>query len=302
MSAAPEREQSAMMNLSLIVAIVLLIGKAIAAFITGSSAIYSDAAESVTHVIAVGFASWALRLAYKPSDETHHYGHDKVAFISSGFEGAMIFAAAVLIGFDAVKKISLGSEIHDMGIGLSVTGATAMINTLLGLGLIRTGKKRNSPILLANGEHTLSDVWTSVAVLVGLLLVKFTGWSFWDPIVAILAALQLLRTGARLMRESIGGLTDEADQEVEKSLREALEEECRRHDFTYHNLRHRHSGRTHWVEFHLLMPDEMTLVKAHDEATEIEAKIATLIGPDVRVISHLEPLSHEHHVEDWEVR
>ncbi len=290
------------MTLSLVVAIVLLVAKVFAAVITGSSAIYSDAAESVTHVLAVAFAAWALRLSHKPSDETHHFGHDKVAFVSSGFEGAMISAAALLIVYEAGRQVFVGTSITSMGTGLIVTAAAAAVNLVLGTSLLRVGKKRNSAVLRANGEHVLADVWTSGGVLAALALVKFTGWKWWDPIFAVLAAGKLLWTGFRLMRESFGGLMDEADLKVEKNLRECLDAECVQLGLSYHNLRHRHSGRTHWVEFHLVFPDDTDLLDAHDVATRLEGRVASLLGPDVRVISHLEPRSAEHLEEEWELR
>lgn len=295
-------DQLRVMNLSLAIAVVLLVVKITAAAITGSSAIYSDAAESVTHVIAVGFAAWALRLSHKPSDDTHHFGHDKVAFISSGFEGAMISAAALLIAYEAVHQMFAGVEIASMGIGMILTGAAAVVNLLLGGALLRVGKKRRSAVLRANGEHVLADVWTSGGVLAALALVHFTGWGGWDPIFALLAAAKLLWTGARLMRESFGGLMDEADLAIEKELRDCLDAGCEERGLSYHNLRHRHSGRTHWVEFHLVFPDEYGLQEAHEIATDLEGKAAALLGPDVRVISHLEPRSAEHLEERWEVK
>ncbi|HEY1120141.1 MAG TPA: cation diffusion facilitator family transporter [Haloferula sp.] len=302
MSATLSEDQSRVMTLSLVVAVVLLVAKVAAAAITGSSAIYSDAAESVTHVLAVAFASWALRLAHKPSDDTHHFGHDKVAFISSGFEGAMISAAALLIMYDAVRKAFTSEAIESVGIGMILTGAAAAVNLVLGLSLLRVGKKRNSPVLRANGEHVLADVWTSVAVLAALALVQFTGWRGWDPICAVIAGAKLLWTGWRLMRESFGGLMDEADLTVEKELRDLLDGGCSTHGLSYHNLRHRHSGRTHWVEFHLVFPDETDLHHAHEIATQLEGQVAELLGHDVRVISHLEPRSAEHQEERWELR
>jgi cation diffusion facilitator family transporter len=295
-------DQSRVMTLSLVVAVMLLVVKVAAAAVTGSSAIYSDAAESVTHVLAVAFAAWALRLAHKPPDDTHHFGHDKVAFISSGFEGAMISAAALLIVYEAARQALAGGTIESMGLGMILTGAAAAVNLALGTALLRVGKKRNSPVLRANGEHVLADVWTSAAVLVALALVHFTGWRGWDPVCALLAGGKLLWTGSRLMRESFGGLMDEADLAVEKELRDLLDAECAVRSLSYHNLRHRHSGRTHWVEFHLVFPDETDLGEAHEIATAMEGRVAGLLGQEVRVISHLEPRSAEHREEPWELR
>ena len=290
------------MNFSLAAAVVLLGAKVTAAAITGSSAIYSDAAESVVHFLAVCFAVWALRLAHKPADETHHFGHDKVAFLSAGFEGAMISAAALLIFYEAVRQMIFGVSIENLGIGAAITGAAAAINLILGLSLVALGKRTGSPLLRANGMHVLTDVWSSVAVLVALGLYKSTGWVWWDPIAAMLAALNILRIGYKLIRESLGGLLDESDPAMEKRIRELLDTEVAKRGLSYHNLRHRHSGRTHWIEFHLVFDDHLTVGQAHEAATEIEASVATLLHPDGRVISHLEPKSAEHHDERWEER
>jgi len=295
-------EQKRVMDLSLGVAVVLLLIKVTAAVVTGSSAIYSDAAESVVHLLAVGFAAWALRLAHKPADETHHFGHDKVAFLSSGFEGAMIAAAAVLIFYEAMRQFVFGVEIAHLGFGAAVTLAAMLVNLVLGLALINVGKKSGSPLLRANGMHVLTDVWSSVAVLVALGLIHFTGWKWWDPIAAVIAALNIMRVGFKLIRESLGGLLDEADPKVEAEIRELLDREVAQRGLSYHNLRHRHSGRTHWVEFHLVFDDALTVGQAHDAATAVEASVAALLHPDGRVISHLEPKSAEHAEEHWEER
>ncbi len=290
------------MNLSLAVAVVLLVAKITAATITGSSAVYSDAAESVVHLLAVAFAAWALRLAHKPADETHHFGHDKVAFLSAGFEGAMISAAAVLIIYEAVRQFVFGVKIDHLGFGAAITAAAAIINLVLGLTLIKVGKKNGSPLLRANGMHVLTDVWSSGAVLVALALIHWTKWVWWDPIAAVLAALNIFRVGFKLIRESLGGLLDEADPKVEREICDLLDREVGQRGLSYHNLRHRHSGRTHWVEFHLVFDDALTVGQAHEAATEIEASVAELLHPDGRVISHLEPKSAEHHEERWEER
>lgn len=290
------------MNWSLWIAAVLLVTKIVAATITGSSAIYSDAAESVVHLLAVSFATWALRLAHKPADETHHFGHDKVSFLSAGFEGAMISAAALLILYEAGRQCLFGVKIEHLGIGAALTGFAAAVNLVLGLSLLRVGKKRGSPLIRANGLHVLTDVWSSVAVLVAIGLILLTKWVWWDPIAAFIAAMNILRTGIRLIRESLGGLLDESDPAVEQHIRELLDSECAARGISYHNLRHRHSGRVHWVEFHLVCGDDVPLIHAHEVATEVEAAVARLLHPDGRVISHLEPKAAEHHEEAWEGR
>lgn len=290
------------MLLSLTVAICLLAAKVTAAVLTGSSAIYSDAAESVVHFLAVAFAVWALRLAHKPADETHHFGHDKVAYLSAGFEGAMISAAAMLIFYEAGRQMMFGVEIRNVGLGVAITAGAAAVNLVLGIALLHVGRKAGSPLLRANGLHVLTDVWTSVAVLVALLLYWATGWVWWDPLAASLAAANILRIGYRLIRSSLGGLLDESDPDVERRIRELLEREVSSSGLSFHNLRHRCSGRTHWVEFHLVFEDTISVGAAHTTATRIEAAVAELLHPDGRVISHLEPKSAENDIEHWENR
>lgn len=293
-------QQKTVMNLSLAVAVVLLGAKTYASVVTGSSAIYSDAAESVVHMFAVGFAAWALRLSHKPADDTHHFGHDKISFISSGFEGAMISAAAALIIYEAGMQFVYGVNLTNLGLGLWITVGAAVVNLALGLSLIKVGKKSGSSLLRANGLHVLTDVWSSIAVIVALILISITGWRMWDPIFAVIAALNILRVGLGLIKESLSGLLDEADPFIEKQAREILDAETAKRGLTYHNFRHRHSGRAHWVEFHLVFPDETTVGEAHDRATEIEAAVAAIIAPQGRVITHLEPRSEEQRIEPWE--
>lgn len=293
-------QQKQVMNLSLALAVVLLGGKTFAAAVTGSSAIYSDAVESVVHVFAVAFAAWALRLSHKPADNTHHFGHDKVSYLSSGFEGAMISTAAILIVYEAVKQFIYGVHLSNLGIGLWVTSSAAVLNLALGLSLLKVGRKSGSALLRANGTHVITDVWSSVAVIIALILMKTTGWLWWDPICAIVAALNILRIGLKLIRESIGGLLDEADPVIEQQAKDVLDRETSGRGLAYHNFRHRHSGRAHWVEFHLVFPDEMSVESAHAEATAIEAAVAKIIAPEGRVITHLEPRSSEQRIEPWE--
>jgi len=294
--------QLRLINLSLVVAVVLLVVKVVAAILTGSSAIYSDAIESVVHLFAVLVASWALRIAQKPADASHHFGHDKVQYLSSGFEGAMIAIAAVVILYEAGKQVVFGVDIDRVGLGIVLTAAAAIVNLVLGLSLLRAGKRHNSPLLRANGLHVLTDVWTSVAVLVALTLIHLTEWLWWDPIAAIIAALNILSTGVRLIRQSLSGLLDEADPVKERELVAVLDQEAASFGATYHNFRHRHSGHMDWVELHLVFDDEMAVRDAHAAATAIEAAIAAHLGPQARVITHLEPKSAEESVEAWESR
>jgi len=294
-------QEKRVMNFSLAIAFLLLAAKTYAAAVTGSSAIYSDAVESVVHVLAVAFAAWALRLSHKPADDTHHFGHDKISFISSGFEGAMICAAAAFILYEAGNQFIEGAVLRRLDLGLWVTLGVALVNLGLGLSLVKIGKKTGSVLLRANGLHVLTDVWSSVAVILAIALIHFTKWTLWDPVFAVIAALNIFRVGLKLIRESLRGLLDEADPEIERLARELLDRETKARGLSYHNFRHRHSGRAHWLEFHLVFPDGMTVGEAHDRATEIEAAVAEIVAPHGRVITHLEPRSKEQLNEPWEI-
>lgn len=293
-------EQMTVMLVSLAVSVVLLGLKVWAAEITSSSALYSDAAESIVHLIAVAIAVRALQLAHKPADQEHQFGHDKAAFLSAGFEGAMISTAALLIYYETGRSLLTGPHMEKIGIGLTLAGVATAINLVLGLILLRVGRKRQSPVLRANGQHVLSDVYTSVAVLIALALVHFTGWPWWDPIMAVLAATNILFTGIKLIKESLGGLMDAAEPATEAKIRELLDGLKTELPFRYHHLRHRHSGHTHWVELHLVFDDQTTVLDAHETATLVEEKISALLAPNGRIITHLEPRSAEEKDEIWE--
>ena len=277
------------MKLSLGVGILMLVMKVYAFVVTGSAAIFSDAAESVVHNFAVGFALFSLWFASKPADRSHPYGHDKISYFSAGLEGTLIVFAAVVIIYAAVMKWIHGLQLENLGVGIFFTVAATLINAALGLFLVLRGKKYHSIILEANGHHVLTDSWTSLGVIVGLVLAKYTGWLPFDPICAILVACNILWAGFSLMRRSVGGLMDEADPKMDEKLRAILDRETQKHGIAYHELRHRNAGRTTWVELHLLFPDETHIKTAHRVATEIERVVEREMKESVEVTTHLEP-------------
>ena len=282
------------MMLSLWVGILMLLLKVGAYLITNSSAILSDAAESVVHVIAVGFAAYSLRLSFKPADSEHLYGHAKISFFSAGFEGAMIVIAAIYIIYEAVHTWITGLYLENLGIGIGLTALAALINGALGFYLITVGKKKKSIVLEANGKHVLTDSWTSAGVLVGLGFTITTGWLPWDPIFAILVALNILYSGIGLMRKSVSGLMDKANPEVNAKLVEILDRETKKRGILYHNLLHRNLGYTHWIELHLLFKENTSIRVAHKIATEIENVIKEKIKPGANISTHLESIEdHE---------
>ena len=294
---APERHSlTAGMTLSLIIGLLMFVIKVAAFGLTGSAAILSDAAESVVHVAAVAFAFYSLRLSYRPADEGHLYGHAKVSFFSAGFEGAMIIVAAMYITFEAVRRWLVGLQLQHLGLGTLLTALAAAINGVLGGYLTWLGKKRNSIILTANGKHVLTDCWTSLGVIVGLGLALLTGWPHWDPITAILVASNIVVSGLRLVRQSVGGLMDVADPERHRHIVELLDGATRREGIGYHSLRHRHMGDVYWVEVHLLFPQSIPIGQAHRIATSIEDAVASALEPRGYVTTHLEAIEDHQRV------
>lgn len=276
------------MQFSLWTGFVMLVIKMGAYLVTGSAAILGDAAESVVHVAAVVFAAFSLWLAEKPADENHRYGHSKIAFFSAGTEGALIVIAAVFIIYQSIKVWLAGAQPANVDKGVLLTVATIAINGVLGWYLISTGKKSGSLILVSNGKHVLTDSWTSLGAIVGLALVHFTGWPGWDPICGLVMAANIIISGFGLLQQSVSGLMDVASPEVNQKLQDVLQQETERHAISYHQLRHRDSGKTHWIDVHLLFPDDISLKEAHRIATDIEKRVGEAMESTVIITTHLE--------------
>jgi cation diffusion facilitator family transporter len=285
---ADRKELSLAMTLSLVIGLLMFFIKMGAYLLTGSAAILSDAAESVVHVAAVIFAAYSLKLSYKPPDESHLYGHAKIAFFSAGFEGAMIILAAIYIIYESIHKWLTGLSLENLGFGTALTALAAVMNGSLGGYLLWVGRRKNSIILTANGRHVLTDCWTSLAVLVGLGLVLVTNWLPFDPICGILMACNILFSGAGLIKSASAGLMDQTDPAAQRKLTEILARETARHGLTYHGLRHRNLGDAHWVEAHLVFPEGVSLAEAHRVATSIEEMVEASLDPRAHMTSHLE--------------
>lgn len=283
------------LNASLAVGVCMLGLKWYAYHITGSVAIFSDAMESVVHQFAVAFAWYSLRVTYRPPDDEHHYGHDKITYFSAGLEGGLIVVAAVVIIYEAVSKLIVGVSLEQLGIGTALTGTAGAINAVLGWYLVRTGKRERSLIVEANGRHILTDAWTSVGAVIGLLLAWRTGFYFIDPILALFFGGNIIFEGVKLMRNSAGGLMDRTNAEYEQAGRAALQSFCDAHHTSYHRFRLRESGQRVYVDFHIVFEDGTTIEDAHRMATEAEQCVVDAIDHSVEVLSHLESTN----VPDW---
>lgn len=283
------------MRLSLAVSFLMLVGKLTAYFITGSAAIFSDAAESVVHLLATAFVGFSLWYAFQPPDTGHPYGHGKIAYFSSGFEGLLIIIAAVTIVYTAVADLVLGPSLTRLDTGLLILGGLTVVNLALGMYLVHIGRTYNNIVLISNGQHVLTDMWTSIGVLVGIGLVWLTGFVWLDPIMAILVAFNIMWMGFRLMRRSFSGLMERADETSTSLMLQTLEHAREEGIISnYHQLRHRQVHDQVWVEYHLLFPEDLSITEAHERSHRVEDRIASLFPKDeVFVTAHLEPDHHE---------
>ena len=296
------REAHFAMRLSLIVGLAMLIGKTTAFFMTHSAAIFSDAAESVIHVIAVGFASYSLRLSTRSASPQFLYGYERITFFSAGFEGAMIVVAAIAILFESIRRWIAGLRLEHLGAGALLVLMAGILNAGLGYYLLRTGRRTNSLILEANGKHVLTDSWTSFSVVAGLGLVLLTHWKPFDPLVAIVVAANILWSGGRLVWRSAVGLLDYSDPQAGRKIRDRLDALCAELSIQYHGVRFRTTGYRQIIEVHLLFPRLTSVSEAHALATMLEERLPAELGIPAEVVTHLESLEdhaevhhHEHY-------
>ena len=282
-------------RLSLVAGLLMLVGKITAFLLTHSAAIFSDAAESIVHVIAVAFAAFSLGLSSRPAAPDFLYGYERITFFSAGFEGAMIIVAAMAIVFDAIRKWISGLQLENLGSGAVLVLLAGVLNAALGLYLLRIGRRTHSLILEADGKHVLTDSWTSFGVVAGLGLVWLTEWKPLDPLVAILIALNILWSGGRLVWHSAVGLLDYSDPAAGRKIREALDRICADLAVQYHGVRFRNTGYRQIIEVHLLFARLTPVHEAHHLATVLEERLPAELGLPAEVITHLESL--EDHAE-----
>jgi cation diffusion facilitator family transporter len=273
-----------------IVAAVLTIGlKTVAYLLTGSISLFGDAAESLVNLIAALVALWAVWLAARPPDDTHAFGHSKAEYFSSGLEGALIVVAAFSIGWGALQRLTEPQPLEQIGIGLLVSCAATAINGTVALVLMRAGKRLRSISLQANGQHLLTDVWTSIGVIAGIALVSATGWLILDPLIALLVAANIVWTGVRLLRETGYGLLDTALPADEQAMINNILAHYQQQGMLFHAVRTRRAGPRRFVSLHVLVPGRWTVQHGHEVCEEIELAIVHAL-PDTNVLTHLEPL------------
>jgi cation diffusion facilitator family transporter len=274
---------------SLVVGIGLLLAKFLAYLLTGSAAVFSDALESIVNVVAALFAIGGLLFAGRPADRNHPYGHGKIEFFAGAFEGGLITFAAVMILYEAIDSFWRGPELRQLDFGLAIVAGAGIANLLLGLFLVRTGRRHQSLTLIADGQHVISDFWTSAGVVVGLLLVRVTGVQWIDPLAAALVGLHLGSTGLRLVRYAAGGLLDEEDQELLDKLLVAMNDKMAPGIIRVHNLRAIRAGRYTHVDAHLVVPEFWTVRQAHDATDAFEREVIATGAILGEIVFHNDP-------------
>ena len=274
--------------LSVAAAVTTMTLKYVAYLLTGSVGLLSDAIESIVNVVAAVIALLALRAAAKPADDTHHFGRGKAEYLSSGIEGFMIFGAATAILVTSVPRLWNPEQLEDLGIGLAITTLATVINGVVGFTLLRAGRRHRSATLRADGHHLLTDVWTSIGVIIGVGAVAVTGWSILDPLIAIAVAVNILVVGTGLIREAMRGLLDIALPEAQtRQITEVLAKHAV-DGVTFHGLQTRESGKDRFMSVHVLVPGDWTVQRSHDVVEEVEADLRATVA-DLQVLTHVEP-------------
>ncbi len=293
MTAPPPESQKVLERfvwLAIATALATVALKGVAAWLTGSVGILSDALESTVNLAAALIALWALRLAARPADHNHDFGHGKAEYVSAGVEGTMIFVAAVVIIWGAIVRLISPQPLEQPGMGLLLSTIASVLNLVTGLLLIRAGKKHRSITLVADGKHLLTDVFTSAGVLAAIGLIMITGWQVLDPLIAIAVALNIVFTGTQLIRHSIVGLLDATlpaeDVALVRASVERLAETDERIDVT--EIRTRESGRQRFVYVTLSVPGHWTVKRSHDLADAVEIEVDAAL-PGASTFVHIEP-------------
>lgn len=276
--------------LSIAAALITIILKAVAYFLTGSVGLLSDALESIVNLVGALMALTMLTIAARPEDEDHAYGHSKAEYFSSGVEGSLIMVAAFSIGYAAIQRILVPKELEQIGLGLGVSVVASLVNLGVSLVLLRASKEYQSITLKANAQHLLTDVWTSGGVLVGVGAVAITGWNILDPLVALVVAANIIRTGVSIVRQSVSGLMDTAWPAEEQTALQQVLKPYLTDGVQVHALRTRQAGVRRFVTFHVLVPDEWTVEHGHRLLEQMEASIRKDI-PNVNIVTHMEPIN-----------
>jgi cation diffusion facilitator family transporter len=284
--------------LSIGTAVATIVLKTTAYFLTGSVGLLSDAIESLVNLAGAVMALIMLSIAARPADESHVYGHSKAEYFASFIEGLLILGASVGIISAAIQRLLNPHPLEQLGLGLGVSVTASLINLLVARRLMVEGRKRNSITLEADGQHLMTDVWTSAGVVVGIGIVWLTRWQILDPMIAIVVAVNIIWTGFQLVNRSVAGLMDAALPENEQKLIQEVTEKYHEKGVTFHALRTRQAAARRFISVHMLVPGHWTVHDAHHIAEDFEADIRAALGGVVTVFTHMEPEEDELSMED----
>ena len=284
-----ENKDMKAISLALVAGVVILCIKFSAYFLTHSTAILTDALESIINVVAGTFAMYSIKLASKPKDKEHPYGHGKIEFISAGFEGGLIFIAAIAILVRSIDILIHPIEINKLDIGIYFSAFGGIANFLVGSYLIRTGKKSRSITLVADGKHLISDTYSSVGLVIGLIVISLTGLLWLDAVIAIVFGILILFTGYQLIRKSLAGLMDEADEQSLLEVIAVLNKNRSNNWIDIHNLRVLRYGAHLHIDCHITLPWYNDLKSSHDELKKIEDIIRQEFNDRVEIFIHPDP-------------
>ncbi len=284
--------------LSIGAAITTIALKVGAWLLTGSVGLLSDAAESTVNLVAAIVALIALRVAARPADDDHQFGHAKAEYFSAVVEGVMIVVAALLIMVVAIERLLHPRDVESIGIGVVISGLSIIVNGVVALILLRAGKAHRSMTLIADGRHLLTDVWTTLGVIVGMLAVLATGWQRLDPIIALLVAVNIIVVGWRLVSQSTAGLMDSALPDDEVAPITGVLDRFRSADVEFHDVRTRAAGHQRFLQLHMLVPGAWSVRQGHDLVEDVEDALRAAVE-DLYVTIHLEPVEDPRSYEPW---
>ncbi len=268
------------------VGLVLFVIKIVAWYITSSVAILTDALESTVNVVASFIGLYSLILSAKPRDTEHPYGHGKVEFISAGIEGALIAVAGLVIIYEAINNLRHPHEIGSLDFGILLVGVAAAVNFGVGFLAVKRGRKNNSLALIASGTHLKSDTYSSIGIIAGLVLMRFTGWVWVDSVVALVFAFVIIFTGLKIVRSSIAGIMDEVDEGLLKLIVATLNEHREENWVDVHNLRIIKYGSVLHLDFHFTVPWYLNVHQAHVEVDKIDRLVKEKYGESVEMFVH----------------
>jgi cation diffusion facilitator family transporter len=269
-----------------VVAVILFMVKLVAWWMTGSVAILTDALESTVNVVAGFISLFSLFVASKPRDVDHPYGHGKAEFVSAAVEGSLITVAGLIIIYEAINNFIHPHPLRKLDYGILLVSITAIINYATGSYCIKIGKKNNSLALVASGKHLRSDTWSTLGIIVGLILIYFLHWPWLDSAVAIIFGFIIIYTGYTIVRKSLAGIMDETDNELLKKLVAFLQENRRENWIDLHNVRIIKYGSVLHLDCHLTVPWFLNVHEAHEEIDILSQQIKSVFGESVELFVH----------------